>query len=436
MSLWYRFPEMRADIEGEFTKRGWTPERIANLILVNKVYPGVNDVIRFAVRDVFTPEIVEKFQLGAERPDAFFEEADRLGLAEGAADLFWKSHWVLPGASAGYTMFHRLREGRTENPFSKQDLRDLIKALDFSPFWRDRLIEIAETLPTRVDIRSMLRTGVIDSETAFESYKDRGYNDFWAQALTDFAAQGGASAEKELSRSAIQTGYRRGIFTFDEAHDALVEMGFDSEEADFWLALIDWQISQELLDEETKIAEKLYVSGEIESAEVYDLLGGLNMPSEQVERLLTLWDLKRQQKIKLPSKSELDGWYKRDLIDSDVLLTQLARLGWDEQRVDFFTQELDLEKAELTAKEAERAQIEQERAAASDRTSQYQKDKADLDLQIALVRLELADLKVASNATDDPDLKAEYAERSLDLKVTIRQLQVDKADLRVDLSKL
>ena len=432
--LWYRFPEMRGSIEEELTKRGWTEARIQNLILANRTYPGVNDVIRFAVRDVFTPSIVERFQLGAEFPDAFGDEAERLGLAEGADRLFWASHWVLPGAELGYRMFHRLRPGRTDNPFTKADLEDLIKALDFSPFWRSRLIEIAETLPTRVDIRSMLRAGVINYDQALESYRDRGYNEFWAKALTDFAAQGGASGEKDLTRSAIQSGYERGLFTFDEAKRELQTLGFDSAESDFWLGLVDWKTDQDLIDEEIKITEKLYVAGEIETPGVYERLNLLFLPSGQIDRLLELWDLKRQQKIKLPSKSELEGWYKRELIDSDELLTQLKRLGWDELRVDLFTQELDLEKAELAAKEAERAQIEQERSAASERTSEYQKDKANLDLQIALVRLEIADLKVAINATDVGDLKVEYKGRILDLKTTIAELQVGKAGLKVDLS--
>ncbi len=435
-SLWFRFPEMRADIEGEFTKRGWTRARIDNLILSNRIYPGVQDTILFAVRDVFSPDIVDRFGLDAEFPAAFGEEVERLGLADGAADLFWKSHWVLPGASAGYQMFHRLRPGRTDNPFTKDDLNFLLKALDFSPFWRGRLAEIAETLPTRVDIRSMLRTGVIDRDTAFESYKDRGYNDFWAKALTDFAALGGASAEKDLTRSAIQTGYRRGVFDFDEAKTALLELGFDESESDFWLSLVDWQIQQELLDEETKVAEKLYVAGDIQAPDVVSLLGALNMPTDQINRLLTLWDLKREQKVKFPTKAELDGWYKRDLIDGTVLLSQLTNLGWDTQRIGFFIQELDLEKAEFAAKEAERAQIEQERSDASEMTTAYQKDKAVIDLRIALLRLELADLRVASNATDDPDLKAEYAERSLDLKVVIADEQVEKAELKVDLTAI
>ncbi len=434
--LWFRFPEMRGSIEVELKARGYTPERIENLILSNRIHPGVNDVIRFAVRDVFTQSIVDKFQLGAEFPTAFGEEAERLGLADGADRLFWKSHWVLPGAQLGYQMFHRLRPGRTDNPFTKSDLEDLIKALDFSPFWRGRLIEIAEALPTRVDIRSMLREGIIDHDTALESYRDRGYNDFWANALTDFAAKGSAGAEKNLTRSAIQTGYERGLFTFDEATQQLLDLGFDATESDFWLALVDLKLAQDLIDEEIKITEKLYVAGEIEAPGAFERLNTFNLPAEQIDRLLTLWDLKRQQKIKLPTKSELDNWYKRELIDSAELLTQLNRLGWDDLKVDLFTQELDLEKAELAAKEAERAQIEQERAAASQVTSQYQKDKAEIDLRIALVRLEIADLRVATNATDDGDLKTEYAERILDLKSTIAQLQVQKADLKVDLTAL
>lgn len=433
--LWFRYPDRRGGIEAELKARGWTPARIENLREANIPRPGVQEEILFAVRDIYDAGAVSRFGLDAEFPAAFGEFAEKLGIPPEDQRRYWAAHWTLPGAQLGYLMKHRLRPGRADVEFTEADLNQLLKALDFSPFWRDKLAAISEAIFTRVDVRRMYGAGVIDRDEVYASYKDLGYADWRAEALTEFAIQDAGGAGKDITRAAIQEGYERALLDRAAAIEELLIIGYDDYEAEFWIAMSDWEIAKKEGDEIVKVVEKLYVSGEMGLSQAYTELANAQVPPARQERLISMWDIKKKAKVKLTSKSELDEWYKADLIDVGELTESLRKLGWDQRRTELFILRLDQELAILASKEAERAQVEQERIAKAEKSTAYQKDKADLDLQIALVNLEIADLKVAINQSEDSELIEQYKTTIIEDRAFIAAVRVAKADLRVDLTE-
>mgnify|MGYP003983450785 FL=1 len=69
--------------------------------------PPVQDLISMSVRDVFSPDVVDKFGLFDETPSKFIEEAGKNGLSEEWASNYWGAHWRLPSSNQGFEMFHR-----------------------------------------------------------------------------------------------------------------------------------------------------------------------------------------------------------------------------------------------------------------------------------------------------------------------------------------
>jgi hypothetical protein len=69
------------------------------------------------------------------------------------------------------------------------ELRGLLKALDYPKVWRDRLFRIAYLVPGRVDLRRMLQAGVIGEGEVEAGYKRIGYAPADAATLTRFAVQ-------------------------------------------------------------------------------------------------------------------------------------------------------------------------------------------------------------------------------------------------------
>ncbi|GAH63671.1 unnamed protein product, partial [marine sediment metagenome] len=259
------------------------------------IIPDVSDLIVMAVREAFTPDIVAKYDLHAEFPTQFANHAAKHGLNEEWAKNYWASHWQLPSVQLGYEMMHRLRPGKVDNSFTEEDLKLLLRTQDIAPYWRQFLVDISYSPLTRVDVRRMYRDGVLNLEEVSDSYKDLGYNELNAQRMTDWTVRESRAAEKDLTRAAIIKGYKKKTISQDETRQGLSDIGYDETEVAFWISLADLDIQEQMLDEELERVSFLYIEGELSDTDVYSALGQFNLPSEQMEHLITRWDIQRRK---------------------------------------------------------------------------------------------------------------------------------------------
>lgn len=433
LALWRRGTLPESELDAELTARGWPEDRLAQIKEVTELRPGIQDIITQAVREAFTPEIIEQFQLDAELPPRYLEEAEKLGMPREFAERFWFSHWVLPSLGQGFEMFHRLRDPSSPTHFDIDDLRTLVKTQDISPFFRDRLIEIAFSPFTRVDVRRMFRDGVLSEAEVSDAYQDIGYDADKAEKLTQWTIREARGGQKDLTRAALVSGFVKKVISRAEATQSLLDIGYDASEAEFWLSLADYDIAQERADMVIDGVEFLFVNGLITMSEVYDRLGSLNLSGEQVEDLLTLWTLRKEAKTRIPTRGELETFYERNIITEDIFRTGLGELRYVADQAEWYIDKSDLDIAALAEKEAERAAREEERILLRGVSSQYAQERAALSTQIAELRLNKAELTLAIKETADPGVKSDLKVAKAEIDVIIAQLTIDKANLRQDL---
>ena len=273
-------PELAAvDLLGRTGYGGQSLEAVKGL---RYQMPGESDLVRFGVREVFTPEIAQRFGQFEQFPAGFGEAMAKLGyLASGSggasgasapggrswAEAYWAAHWQLPSITQAFEMYQRrvtLRDGGT---FNDASLDQLLRAQDVMPYWRDTLKQIAYNPLTRVDIRRMYHARVLTEQEVYNAYLDVGYNPVNARRLTDFTKLNYAPADKttgvvnrELTATAVRTSYRRHIITRDDALTRLIEIGYDSEESDFLLDLDDAQLAQNALTDHAPAIRDLTVA--------------------------------------------------------------------------------------------------------------------------------------------------------------------------------
>lgn len=420
------------EFKNEALKWGWRPGDIDKIIRASKIIPGVGDLVSMAVREAWRDDVAARWGYDEDFPDEFRIWASKQGLTADWAKRYWRAHWQLPGLQMGMEMYHRLRPGKTDVPFTRENLKELIKISDYPEGYRERMIEIAYSPITRVDLRRLYKTGVINKARVLDGYKDLGYTDTDAQALADFAVKDAMGAEKDVTRAAIVTSYKKAIINRGDAESMLIAIGYSSIEAEFYFDIADYEIEVKRIDEVLDYVEFMYISSEFDAQDVSAELGKLNLPSAQTERLLLVWDIKRRKKQKIPSKSDIEDFYKRDIIDRDQLIDSLRKAGWPDERVEWIIARIDQRIQEDARVEAERAQKEQDRLIASDKAQAYQLDKANVDVAIALRRLDIADMKVAASTTEDPALISEFARRIKLQLAEIAALNVIKADIKTD----
>lgn len=339
---------------------GWSQDDV-NLIKESAFPPpGVQDLIRMAVREVFSPEIAEQFGQFEGQPPKYTEWAKKIGLSEEWARNFWAAHWILPSVQQGFEMLHR-------SVIGPDDLERLFVALDVMPFWRQPLKDISFRPFTRVDVRRMFALGVLDRPGVLRSYLDLGFAPDKAENMTEFTVRWVESTrkvekdrERDLTKGDIIGLFNDGLLNDGQAKFQLERMGFDANEAEL---LIQREVVQELRQDRKADIRLVVDQAKIKVltfSEAQDRLNGLDLTRREMERALVEVSRSTTERIRLPSKSDLDSWKELDLLSLDQYETELDNLGFPAKYVALYVEAIQLEEAEdlLAAEERDARRVE------------------------------------------------------------------------------
>ena len=368
----------------------------SNIALQKALYdqiPGPSDLVRMGVREVFTPEIAERFGQFQDFPPAFGEWMAKQGFTQEWARNFWGAHWDLPSTTQGFEMFHR-------DVIDQPELELLLRALDVMPYWRDRLIDISYRVISRVDVRRMYAEGVFDRGQVLRVYLDLGYRPEDAEDLTTFVERRyppkGSETDaklrdltagsikqayarrlidredalerlqdldyseddaeltlsiwdfdffmdpalrsdldpKVLSRSVIERAYERRLVDKNRAAAELEELGFIPEDAALLLELVDLRLNEQLADLEIDIVLNEFGVAGISAAQLAGSLSDLNVPQGRIDFLLEREILKRQAKTARLSQAQLRIAFTRGELSEAAYRARLDAMGYNDADVD------------------------------------------------------------------------------------------------------
>jgi len=298
-----------------------------DISVMKKIYqliPPVNDIITMAVREAFTPEIVERFGQMQDLPPEFVKWASQKGLSDYWAKAYWAAHWSLPSIMQGFEMLHR-------RVIDESDLDLLLRALDVMPFWRDKLTAISYNPLTRVDVRRMYGLGVLDEEGVYNAYLDVGYNDANAKLMTEFTIAFVSEKEKDLTKADIIALYKKFAIPRETALVMLQDLGYYEANAELLMTRADLEIYATYKKEQTGYIKSAYVAGKIDEGEALNRLGKLDMPSSEVNSLMESWDLAKISKVKELSLENLKAFFSANVITEAELTDELRELGYNVQ---------------------------------------------------------------------------------------------------------
>lgn len=233
-----------AQFEEALRAADFAPTWRGKLATIARAIPSVTDFIRFAVREVFNPAQRQALGLDQDYPPEFTAKAALHGLSEDDARDYWAAHWQLPSPTQAYTMLWR-------GLIDRAQLDALLKALDYSPTWRDKLRDIAYHVPGRIDLRRMYAEGIIKYPELVQGYERLGYNADDSKMLADFAvklaAGGGASFVKKAQGqlwTRTHTSYLAAEIDVNEARQRLPQAGVPVDEVDDVLTI--WNHEREV----------------------------------------------------------------------------------------------------------------------------------------------------------------------------------------------
>lgn len=394
-SAWLREHIDEPTLDALLNQRGYAETERTLLKQLAFFVPPPSDLIRMSLKDVWNKEIVDTFGLNEDLPDEFIKYARQQGISEFWAIKYWNMAWDYPSNTQGFDMYQR-------GIINFDELKLLLKTNDVPPFWRERMLKLAYNPLTRVDVRRMYQLGVLSEDQITRAYLDIGYSPDNAAHLTEFTKRYVAEAEannqskvKELSRAQIEQAFLGGLFTKQEALDALTHLNYRKEDAELMLQLaivrtatdanesryknhldrtiksviaaftariVSESVAHDLLEDlgmtpneitrefalshwEQDIAYKdtvvdrireLSIEHTITDQQRTQILGAFGLLAPEIEALTTEWDLLKTFRRGKPTRSDLRRWYKNALIDQATYTDELRGLGYAEQYVSLY----------------------------------------------------------------------------------------------------
>jgi len=279
---------------------GYADVSIKGLKELANIIPPLADMVRFADFSAFDPEVIEKWRAFYDAPGWITDPMSLAGISNEPprdwANKYWFSHWIQPGR---YELGEIYRRGLLGKPLVGQEeiglpggegeaekaIKLAYRTMGYSAYWQDHLLQLVRAIPTRVDVRRWWDMRTIDEAELRSIYRRQGYFGkdlenyvLWTKvyvAFPDLVARykngwineetvlseiialgmpaerakilfetkfkkGGeerVAAERDLTATDIIAGVKKGIITWGEGIELLMDLGWDEDEAGFKLAV-------------------------------------------------------------------------------------------------------------------------------------------------------------------------------------------------------
>lgn len=198
--------------------------------------------------------------------------------------------------------------------------------------WRNKWLapfrKAAQYFPPPRTITAMYKEGSLTRAQAMHYLEAQGLTTELATAYLQAGSAQKTAATKDLARGTVETLYRDHLISQAQATTFLEGIGYDASEAGFILAIQDVQVVQRYLSAAVGRIHTLYVGHKITREVATSTLAQLQLPADQVNNLVGVWDFERAATVRGLTPSEIASGYKLDLITLDDAQARLEELGY------------------------------------------------------------------------------------------------------------
>lgn len=333
-----------------------------NFLKSTIAWPGLEDVIRFLVRDVGDKDLVDQFGMDEDFDKKWsgplIDYAKALGVEDSLAKNYWRAHWHIPSYTQLMMMLHRQRpkfEG-DPNGVTIEDVTTALKQDDYLPYWIKHLIAIAYRPLTRTDASKGYDIRALDDDELKSSLMDEGYNEADADKLMKIYQK------KREIREARAAGYptvrtlinqfARGEITDMELLNILTKISGSDEEVNARLEAAETAREHYMRVAMMKGIKKAFVFGIYTEQDAVQDLMDHGVTIDAANELVNVWRGDKLRRGKQATATQLCRWRALAFITPAQQGQYLVQSGWSVLDAKRIVNECDLSNAEkLKARE-------------------------------------------------------------------------------------
>ncbi len=283
--------------------------------------PGSTDVVRFQLREVWDP--TRRPELLSEGVSGTYRDLMRKqGFSDEISDDYWAAHWELPSISMLNEMLHRgVIDEATWDRFVRYN--------DFDPAVRPWLKMISYNPYTRVDSQRMWSLDLLTDDELKANYRALGYDEEHAQRMTLWT-------KINVTATELRARYGKGWITSDEVKAELIAQGMPAATVERWVQRIVSADKEARTETERELTKTEIINGYkknvLDYATALQMLVDMGYESDEAEYILIVNTAAAKEAPpptpKTLTKAEILKGYKLGIFDHDTTYQKLINLNY------------------------------------------------------------------------------------------------------------
>ncbi|GAI94957.1 unnamed protein product, partial [marine sediment metagenome] len=145
-----------------------------------------------------------------------------------------------------------------------------------------------------------------------------------------------------LTRASVQKAYKMGLITLSQLKDFFKSFGYTPEVIDYWVTMTEYE--KDLAEVEAYKTELFlqYRLGSITLDDVRQKLNYKGLPAAFTEAVIKEEAEKPSEKIKMPSRTDLERWLLLQIIDDLIYTQSMKSLGYKQKDIENYLTEITL----------------------------------------------------------------------------------------------
>lgn len=275
------------------------------------------EVLQAAVEGQLDPAVARAmFTAVGGDPDDYDWRLGTVGSAPAPVQAFeFAAKGIIPwtGSGEGVVSFEQaIKEGHTRNKWLAVYQRGL------------------EPIPPPRTIVAMVREGGLTSAQGDRYLEMHGIAPELRASYLKSATLTKTAKAKELAETYVLDLYRDQIIDRPHAVAMTQLLGYDAPEAEYILEVEDFRVEAAALRSAVSRIHTLYVGHKIDAATAGSALGELEVPSDRVEALLTIWGHERTHNVRVLTEAQVVGAWGNGIIDTPTAVSELTGQGYSQ----------------------------------------------------------------------------------------------------------
>lgn len=386
-TLYFRNGKDEAYAYKRLRENGFTDERIKEQIAAWPVIPGIGDLITMMVKEAFNDTASAKFGLDDEYPGVVAEWAGKQGLDPDWVKRYWRAHWQHVSPGQAFEMLHRglLESGDVADLLKVLDYptywREKLIQLSYNPvtrvdirrMYQDGMVTIAdveerykkigydpddaklladwtaaeygktEATATAAEVISAYGKGFLQKAEAERMLTSSGWPVEKIAFQLQLADQKRSATATDDIVETLRAAFTAHIYEEAVVRSRLLALDIAGDMVDGLLVV--WNMKRELIDEQTRRKEAIadledirrtkrdvikaeLAQGEVTEGQAVSLLVKDGFAFDLATALVAQWTVTPTVEDRLPTRSDLDRFYKATLITEAQYRSYMKRNGY------------------------------------------------------------------------------------------------------------